>query len=242
MSDQPTQAEPLEPTKWTRQTYRAALDYLAEVGDEYCGLPMPVSGIGMIIHPKYRYADILKRKQEPDPEDDEYELINAWHSMRWQSEIYLMRHKPSGRITHGKIGGIHHAAMMIHTFGVCSSAHSIETEGVAIEKLGTLLKPHLFQMYLMTGAFLETSKRSHVTYVFRRLRPTLALKQNAGEPDAKILCALCLHPIGYYEGTWAGAMVPTDEVIAHLMLMRGDEHEFWKQSNQHPSWSPNAGI
>jgi hypothetical protein len=68
--------------------------------------------------------------------------------------------------------------------------------------------------------FLETSRRSGVSYLFRRLKPTLAIK------DGRALCALCLHPIGYYEGTWSGAMCPTDDIIAHLMLARGDEAMF----------------
>jgi hypothetical protein len=37
-------------------------------------------------------------------------------------------------------------------------------------------------------------------------------------------------------------MCPTDDVIAHLQLMRGDERMFWKRSNQHPSWRPEAGL
>jgi hypothetical protein len=51
-----------------------------------------------------------------------------------------------------------------------------------------------------------------------------------------------MHPIAYYEGSWAGAMCPTDDVIAHLMLMRGDEPMFWKRSSQHPATSPAAGL
>lgn len=58
----------------------------------------------------------------------------------------------------------------------------------------------------------------------------------------QILAALCLHPIGFYQGTWAGSMVPTDEVIAHLLLMRGDEPLYWRRANQHPAWSPLAGL
>jgi hypothetical protein len=57
-----------------------------------------------------------------------------------------------------------------------------------------------------------------------------------------VLAALCQHPIGYYEGTWAGSMCPTDDVVAMLMLMRGDEPMFWKRSNQHPPWAPEAGL
>ena len=56
------------------------------------------------------------------------------------------------------------------------------------------------------------------------------------------LCALCLHPIGYYGDTWAGVMCPTDEVIAHLLMMRGSEEKIWANSNQHPVDHPNAGV
>lgn len=93
----------------------------------------------------------------------------------------------------------------------------------------------------MTGAFIETSPRSGVTYMFRRLRPTLAIKAGP-DGDLRILCGLCLHPIGYYAGTWGGAMCPTDDVIAHLCLMRGDEPKFWANSNQHEANHPACGV
>jgi hypothetical protein len=63
---------------------------------------------------------------------------------------------------------------------------------------------------MLTGHFPEISKRSGVTYLFRRGRPTIALRQD--EEVNYALCALCLHPIGYYGDTWAGVMCPTDEV------------------------------
>ena len=62
-------------------------------------------------------------------------------------------------------------------------------------------------------------------YLFRKGRPTIALRQD--EDVNYALCALCLHPIGYYGDTWAGVMCPTDEVIAHLLMMRGSEEKFW---------------
>lgn len=83
-------------------------------------------------------------------------------------------------------------------------------------------------------------------YVFRRLKPTVAMAASPGLPEAnrgmKILCSLCQHPIAYYEGSWAGAMVPTDDVIAALAMMRGDEPMFWKRSSQHPPYRPEAGL
>ena len=94
------------------------------------------------------------------------------------------------------------------------------------------------KQYLLTGMFLETSKRSGVHYLFRRLRPTVAISPSS----TKILCTLCLHPIGYYAESWAGAMCPTDDVVAHLMLMRADEPMFWRRANQHAPWRPEAGL
>ena len=103
-----------------------------------------------------------------------------------------------------------------------------------------------FKHYMMTGMFVERSKRSGVTYLFRRLKPTVALAARPGLPETganmKILCCLCMHPIAYYAESWAGAMVPTDDVIAHLMLMRADERLFWARSNQHPPYRPEAGL
>lgn len=45
-----------------------------------------------------------------------------------------------------------------------------------------------------------------------------------------------------YRNTMCGAMCPTDDVMAHLLLMRGDEHMFWRRANQHPPHSPNSGL
>jgi len=84
----------------------------------------------------------------------------------------------------------------------------------------------------------ETSRK--VTYLFRKGRPTIAMRER--EECAYWLCALCLHPIGYYGDTWAGVMCPTDEVIAHLLMMRGSEEKFWANANQHPIDHPAAGV
>src|SRR5204863_1453670 len=106
----------------------------------------------------------------------------------------------------------------------------------AQKKLEELIGESRYSMYALTGLFLEQSARSGVMYAFRRSRPTIAMR------GGRLLCALCLHPIAYYEGTFAGAMCPTDEVIAHLLLMRGDEAMFWRRSNQHDCRLPEAGL
>ncbi len=224
---------------------RAIINRIADVADEYAGMPMPIDDEELVIHPSYRFAEIYKNLKSSlrvcsnADVDETYMIINRWWSSRrgWEYIIYDKKGKRGVTIN----PNVRHAEMQLHTLGVCV-AWTLEAETKAIMKLGSLLsyRTHAMHQYALTGSFLEKSKKSGVTYMFRRLRPTLALSGRTGV--MRILCALCLHPIGYYQNTWGGAMCPTDEVIAHLMLMRGDEHDFWKQANQHPAHRPEAGI
>lgn len=205
---------------------------------------MPLDGERLIIEPSYPWAEALSRiGQAPDSEEDDgWRLRNSWYSPRWRCDILVMQ-GPDGKISHGKLPAFHHITHDISTLG-CSDAWGIEQEGRAVQLLGRMLRHRSFKQYMLTGMFLETSRRSGVTYLFRRLKPTVALAPFRGEmgKSARILAALCQHPIAYYEGSWAGAMCPTDDVIAHLTMMRGDEHMFWKRSSQHPPFRPEAGL
>ena len=122
-----------------------------------------------------------------------------------------------------------------------SDAWNIQAEWTALDSLSKLIAPRQFQQYVLTGTFLEHSKRSNVHYMFRKSRPTVALGTTR-DGGLKILACLCLHPIGHYAGSFAGCLVPTDDVIAHVTLMRGDEHKFWGKANQHPSYALESGI
>jgi hypothetical protein len=124
-----------------------------------------------------------------------------------------------------------------------AQAWPVDGECKAIEKLATLIPTHLLNSYICTGMFPETSERSKISYVFRRLRPTVAMSPRpANGKYMKVIATLCLHPIGYYQDTHAGVMVPTDDVIAHLLLCRADEHLFWRKATQHPVWDARSGI
>ena len=125
----------------------------------------------------------------------------------------------------------HAWTMQLRTIGL-APAWGIEQEQAAVHLLAEQVNHHKFKTYLLTGGFLEFSEKSGITYVFRRLRPTLAISTRGDK--VRTLCALCMHPIGYYDESGAGAMCPTDDVIAHLTLMRADEHRYWKISSQHP--------
>jgi len=101
------------------------------------------------------------------------------------------------------------------------------------------------ESYILNGMFPETSKRSGVTYIFRKGLPTLALRIDKLEDKRErrhFLAALCQHPLAYYADTFAGCTPPTDEVITHLLMMRSDEHRFWKKSGQHPLNDWRSGL
>lgn len=201
---------------------------------------MPIQGYGLVVEPRYpKAAELMAMFRDGDGGSisDGWSARNTFYSKRLASDVVVMA--KDGRVEYGVVPAVHHLNQDLQTLGA-SVAWGIEQESAALQLLGTLIAPHAFKQYLLTGMFLETSKRSRITYVFRRLKPTVALR--AQKEPVRILCALCLHPIAHYEGSWAGAMCPTDDVIAHLSLMRGDEAMFWRRANQHPAHRPEAGL
>lgn len=107
----------------------------------------------------------------------------------------------------------------------------IKHELKAMKKLRKHVNKKQFHRYLLTGILIEKSKLSGLTYIFRKLRPTLVFRTS--QKKKVFLTALCHHPVAYYQYSWAGALVPTDDIISHLLMMRADEHCFWKKSIQH---------
>lgn len=225
---------------------RNGLRRVAEANGTWCGIPMPLEGEELVIEPSYpKAADLMRIGRPPLPEAgvaEESALKSTVRSQFYSSHkrgVVVIFTKPGGKVDWGMVRPTNPMDMVLRTLG-CSEAWGIEQEANALNLLGTLVSHHAFKKYLLAGSFLETSKRSGVTYVFRKLRPTIALHVRDG--SVQIMCALCMHPIGLYDGSWAGAMCPTDDVVAHLMLMRGDEALFWRRANQHPSWVPQSGL
>jgi hypothetical protein len=220
---------------------RNGLRRLADDRGDWAGIPMLLDDMPLTIEPNFPNADALSAfGRKPDGEtleDAGMKVRNTFWS--WHRRAPVTVWEENGKIQWGPTGHPNGALMILETLKA-ADAWGIEQESKAVHSLGSMLRHRSFKQYLLTGMFLETSKRSGVHYLFRRLRPTLALSSRGA--NMKILCALCLHPIGYYDGSWAGAMTPTDDVIAHLSLMRGDEHMFWRRSNQHPSWRHEAGL
>lgn len=223
---------------------RDVLFEISKAREDWAGIPMPLDGQELVIEPSYPNAEgLMSIGRKAPQEDDGWRLRNSWYSRSRRAEILIM--EKEGRIDWGLLPAFHHIGYDLATLG-CADAWGIEQEGAAVKLLAGLVSHRQFKHYMLTGMFIETSKRSGVVYMFRRLKPTIALAAHPGLPEAKhgatILCALCQHPIAYYKGSWAGAMVPTDDVVAHLMMMRGDEAMFWRRSNQHPPYRPEAGL
>lgn len=207
---------------------------------DWAGIPMLLEGQRLIIEPRFPKAAELSAFGAPDPEEDDgWRERNRWYSNKHRADIIIMERE--GKIAWGLKPAFHHLKFDLSTLG-CSEAWGLEQEGAALKLLGGMVSHHQFKHYILTGMFLEKSKRSGVTYLFRRLKPTVAMAPGRAEDSMRILCCLCAHPIAHYAGSWAGAMCPSDDVIAHLTMMRGDEAMYWKRCTQHPPWRPEAGL
>ena len=235
---------------------------------EWAGLPMPLPGLGLVVEPKHPAAAMiadLQRAVEVDtpPEtracsadDLGWRIVNEWRGRTKHDvtgRVFILRHE-DGRTRWGVASDL--VTRNKHLFGPLETfdAWHLDTECTAIDRLAMLVNERQFAAYVLTASFLESSKRSGLTYLFRRCRPTVVLSghgtrhdyfsERRPSPDDSmhIVACLCLHPIAYYANTFAGAMVPTDDVIAHLMLMRGDEHLFWRRANQHHPLDPESGL
>lgn len=216
---------------------RSLLHEIAMKGKEYCGLPFPLDGHKLIVEKRHPAYEVFADHNAKIALGGDLKIVNTFWSSHKRCEIVI--YDDDGKRKWGYLPGIHHLDQDVSTMG-CSGVWSVESELKAMKLLETLVPAHIFRMYFMTGMFLETSERSGVTYIFRRLKPTVAIRPHRNR--MKILTCLCLHPIGYYADTWAGAMVPTDDVIAHLLMMRGDEPMFWRKANHIPAYKPNAGL
>jgi hypothetical protein len=217
---------------------------------EWGGIPLPVPGAHLVMEPGYPFEGIettrglLRFRRPSHPAEGpvgQERVFNRWYSRRLDRMVSIIGTEARRRAVVEP--GLDNLGldMALETM-VVAGGWSSRAERRARQRLRTLISPGHDRAYELTGGFLERSRRSGVVYLFRRLRPTLALRHVAAEERVRVLAALCLHPVGHYERSWAGAMTPTDDVIAHLLLMRGCEARFWARAEQHPSWDPASGL
>jgi hypothetical protein len=125
-----------------------------------------------------------------------------------------------------------------------AQAYNLEAEQRAMELLKSKVTEEQFKRYFCTGFLMEISKKSRLVYIFRRCRPILVYRQSKKKDydNLQWYAALCIHTQGYYGFSWAGTMTPTDEVVAQLLLMRGDEKMLWRRANKHKKGSACADV
>ncbi len=232
----------------TWEHVRLALERVAKRDGEWAGIPCPLDGQRLVMDPLYPKAEALaalnvaclKTEVKLPHWTDGLKHRNTFWSWKWRADVAILE-RPDGRITYGLIPAVHGLGYAMETMR-SADAWSLETEERALATLKTLTSNRQYHQYMLTGMFLEKSRRSGHHYIFRKLRPTVVLRHPGEDGNLDILCTLCLHPIAYYSGSWAGAMCPTDDVLAHLMLMRGDEPMFWRRANQHAAYRPESGL
>lgn len=231
----------MTPDLTTVEGGRSFLMALSEHAREYAGIPMPVNGHRLQVHPGFKFAEVLNNRDnlnDDDSGDERFHLVNSWIDRRTHRTILVLRRGNDRRAVMTVNAGSP-ADFLLNTTSL-APIWTMDAEVRAMEKLESLVSEEAFHSYLMTGMFVERSPRSGIAYLFRRLRPTLAVSTRNGEDH--FIAGLCLHPIGYYEHSFAGSLVPTDDVIGHLCLMRADEHRFWKLANHHSPKSPSCGL
>lgn len=229
---------------------------LADAIGEYAGIPLDIEGYSLVIEERHPHKALFEQVlSHPEPAeftcstsdvDDTVAVINSWWSHAKQARVILYWQQGKVRVAldRAERTPARRATFALTTLGA-TQAWSLDCEMRAREKLRRLIPNYLYGMYELAGGFMWTSKRSGVTYIFRRCRPTIAMvPTDRHDPDKpmRLLTTLCLHPLGYYADTYAGSMVPTDDVIAHYLLASGDEHGFWRRANQHPLDVPESGI
>lgn len=223
------------------------------------GVPIPVVGEehppDLVMAPGVPLAEVfhmnqaLRRHQQQQTEmADELSLArlhvrNSWHMLGDQTVCVVDTEK--GPMAFPDYDAGRRLRKLIRGNEVRHQAHQrAEAEFKALASLKKRISESQFDSYVLSGIFPERSKRSDIWYFFRKGYPTLAVSFH-GESyrnQGKVLAALCLHPMGYYQGTHVGLMTPTDEVIAHLLMMRADEHKFWAKSGQWRAEDTRSGI
>lgn len=223
---------------------RQGLKRFAVHEENWAGCPLPLEGLKLVIEPRYPHQGLngfgFDREEEPEYRERQNALYPETRlaqgiAYNKRTKEYLGVAYDTGKAQVAwRLPCDPHCKRLMQVLDTCQAvtAWDIDAEFKALAKLRESISEHQFKCYVLTGVFVESSPRSKVLYVFRRCRPTLALRHTE-DYTLRILAALCLHPIGYYADTYAGCLVPTDDVIAHLMMMRGNERKFWAQANHH---------
>lgn len=254
--------------EWSHEANRAMIDEISDYVQEWQGFPVPLPDLPLMLNTTHALRPILhdydyQARHEagvefrfhvggPNEVFESEVIVNSWFNFALNVTVHVYHGiRKDGSVVPFVIkelrspdGSMDRLTMWMTTIGA-SDAWDHKAERTARSKLRGMLTERQYRHYDLTGSFFETSERSGVTYLFRRLRPTVAMSAKGGKhPTENMHClaVLCMHPIGYYARSWGGCMVPSDDVIAHLSFMRSDEARYWGVANQHEAWRPEAGL
>lgn len=220
-------------------------------GIEY-GMPLPTMfeiNRRMILAPKvpmHHIAAIPRTDFEDElSQQIQLKIRNSW-VMLGDKEVAIVDTEQGPYIFPRYMAGTRLRKLLDGLHLQAGSALSAEAELRAIESLKTRISENQFKLYVLCGCFAEESKRSGLHYFFRKGLPTLVCSFHTGYQDGyasgRVIAALCLHPMGYHAGSHVGIMCPTDEIICALLMMRENEHTFWKKSGQWSASDPRSGL
>lgn len=232
------------------------LDSIMQRQGIHCGMPLgifeqhittsfkPLAAMLAVMNPKTKEEEALE--QVVDEAGVSWKIHRTWETSRqwkgWFGTVVVLRNNETGKFQKvflPRNKWLERYNLLANTL-VCRARYTMPAAEVqAQRRLFEALSKEQRETYIVTDAVVEKG-RSGLRYLIRKNRPTLAVREIA--EVGRVLCALCLHPAAYYTETWAGVMPPSDEVLAHLLMIRGDEHFYWRQANQIPPGEETSGI
>lgn len=239
------------PADLTWDVLRERINRLALRDGHYAGYPFPASLAKLVLEPGTPHKNLqgMKFDGPDDSEDDpdqraappwEFEAINSWYSYKLGCRVWIVREFGLFSAIKEPRAEIQKLNFWLRSAIVAEQTMNVTAELTAQETLREHVNETQWRSYILAGTFIETSKRSGVKYIFRKLRPTVAIRE-VGD-GFRCLAVLCLHPLGYYQETWCGTLAPTDDVLSHLLLMRGDERKYWAKAEHHRPWETESGM
>lgn len=223
---------------------------LEKLGTEY-GLPLPsmyAMNRQMVMAKGVPLRHVIERPARTELEESlagKIKVRNSWSKLG-DAEIAIVETEEGPFAFPRYHAGWRLQKLLDTSFLRSGTSQTAEAELRAMESLKQRINNRQWESYILSGIFPEKSERSDIHYFFRKGYPTIAASYHEGiKPgydQGHILACLCLHPIGYYQGSYCGMMCPTDEVICHLLLMRSDERKYWSQCGQWSASDPRSGI
>jgi len=117
---------------------------------------------------------------------------------------------------------------------------SLAAEMSAQKKLKELVTKYQWKSYQLNGSFFLEGKYGYYYWV-RKGFPTVICSRGK-ERETWFHGSFCYHALGYHRMKFAGAEVPTEDVIAVYLMIRADERRFVRKATYHHLKDPLGGI